>query len=834
MIRAKKEDMPMTEQAHRPCPYLGLFDESSIIRSSPAKSHRCYAQRPASAIDVEFQNEFCLHSEHVNCTYYKKAHASGLASAQEAVPAQVSRKRRRLGLAALLSLLVLSGLAAIIFTGGVRFLSTPDLSNLPVIQVWPTQLPATPSPRPSPTTKPTATDNNALLAVSTSIDANPISQGDAVQGDAVQEADQTTPDATVSPEGSEAAENGASAGSQTATATPSPTPADKTLVIQPKAGEVGWWTDGDSRRNHLGDSYLYVGDYEGQTYIAAARFNLSRVARGAPIRAAAVRLTGLRDDRFAADAGGAWLVQLIAENALEEMGRADFLTAYSAPASITLPLLSAAELGEKEVNELTLEDAAISWLEQQLLDGAQSVTLRVLPNPEGGDNLFAWDSGQGPKTAGNAPELELLLGPPPPTPPPLPTKPFIVATLTPVPDNIVTVVAMANTATAVAEVTGTYTPVPYDVYTPTPFPENLATVQAAALIQELPPVVLETPVPANDAESTAIAEYATAVALTTGTFTPVPADFVTPVLILPSPPAENVATAAARVVKATQIAADATLPTSTPLPYNAILAEYVYATKPPENAATAAAQQVLAQSKAQVEGTPTRLPWNAVVITRVPPPAATPVPLLISSANFTPTPTASPLPPDVLPNSLRNKIVFKSNRSGQEATYVMDPATGAVSLVTQSWVFPLAARQLGAAPDGRREAIVERDDNRVHQIKVRNYEYGTTRKITNLKNMTYDPAWSPVNDQIVFVSTDVGNDEIYIIDANSGGDPVRLTYNDWEWDKHPSWSPDGSQIVFYSNRGSGRRQLWMMNADGTNVRNISNNEWEDWDPVWTR
>jgi Tol biopolymer transport system component len=153
--------------------------------------------------------------------------------------------------------------------------------------------------------------------------------------------------------------------------------------------------------------------------------------------------------------------------------------------------------------------------------------------------------------------------------------------------------------------------------------------------------------------------------------------------------------------------------------------------------------------------------------------------------------------------------------------------------VTQSWVFPLAARQLGKAPDGKREAIVERDDNRVHQIKIHHSEYGTTRQITNLKNMTYDPAWSPVSDQIAFVSTDVGNDEIYVIDA-SGGDPVRLTFNDWEWDKHPSWSPDGSQIVFYSNRGSGRRQLWVMNADGSNVHNISNNEWEDWDPVWTR
>ena len=62
----------------------------------------------------------------------------------------------------------------------------------------------------------------------------------------------------------------------------------------------------------------------------------------------------------------------------------------------------------------------------------------------------------------------------------------------------------------------------------------------------------------------------------------------------------------------------------------------------------------------------------------------------------------------------------------------------------------------------------------------------------------------------------------------------RLTVNGWEWDKHPTWSPDGSQIVFYSNRESGRRQLWIMNADGADQTNLSKNEYNDWDPMWVR
>jgi TolB protein len=61
-----------------------------------------------------------------------------------------------------------------------------------------------------------------------------------------------------------------------------------------------------------------------------------------------------------------------------------------------------------------------------------------------------------------------------------------------------------------------------------------------------------------------------------------------------------------------------------------------------------------------------------------------------------------------------------------------------------------------------------------------------------------------------------------------------LTQNDWEWDHHPSWSPDGTQIVFCSNR-TGYQQIWLMNADGSNPRNISPwAEWNDWDPVWIK
>lgn len=112
-------------------------------------------------------------------------------------------------------------------------------------------------------------------------------------------------------------------------------------------------------------------------------------------------------------------------------------------------------------------------------------------------------------------------------------------------------------------------------------------------------------------------------------------------------------------------------------------------------------------------------------------------------------------------------------------------------------------------------------------------EYGTDTQLTTFADDSYDPTWSPTGEWIAFVGTNTGNDEIYRVSPD-GQTVQQLTFNSFEWDKHPTWSPDGSQILFYSNRETGRRQLWIMNVDGSGQRNYSSDEYEDWDPVWTR
>lgn len=100
------------------------------------------------------------------------------------------------------------------------------------------------------------------------------------------------------------------------------------------------------------------------------------------------------------------------------------------------------------------------------------------------------------------------------------------------------------------------------------------------------------------------------------------------------------------------------------------------------------------------------------------------------------------------------------------------------------------------------------------------------------------PILPPPTGQIVFVSGRDGNGEIYLINAD-GTDQVNLTNNPAD-DSNPAWSPDGSRIAFVSDR-DGNREVYVMNADGTGLANLTNDpadDWRtgainDWAPAWS-
>ena len=86
------------------------------------------------------------------------------------------------------------------------------------------------------------------------------------------------------------------------------------------------------------------------------------------------------------------------------------------------------------------------------------------------------------------------------------------------------------------------------------------------------------------------------------------------------------------------------------------------------------------------------------------------------------------------------------------------------------------------------------------------------------------------NGKIAFVTRRDGNSEIYLMDPD-GGNQTNLTNNSAD-DYSPAWSPDGAKIAFVSNR-NGNEQVFLMNADGSNPMQLTFDLSYSYRPSWS-
>jgi TolB protein len=143
------------------------------------------------------------------------------------------------------------------------------------------------------------------------------------------------------------------------------------------------------------------------------------------------------------------------------------------------------------------------------------------------------------------------------------------------------------------------------------------------------------------------------------------------------------------------------------------------------------------------------------------------------------------------------------------------------------------------SPDGKRIVYrtfgPEGDGLRVMDIDT---------KQTTMVSKGYDnfPLWSPRGDLIMFSRLSEGNYEIYTMKPDGSG--VKRLTNARGNDAHMAWSPDGESILFASTRMGFKDEMtytdapqpygeiFVMRYDGTNVQQLTDNQWEDGTPAW--
>ena len=172
-----------------------------------------------------------------------------------------------------------------------------------------------------------------------------------------------------------------------------------------------------------------------------------------------------------------------------------------------------------------------------------------------------------------------------------------------------------------------------------------------------------------------------------------------------------------------------------------------------------------------------------------------------------------------------NFLYFVSSKGGSVNFWRVriDEASGAVLSAPEPIVTPSKfSRHLNFSRDGKRMIYVQTDN----QSNIQGAEFDA-----KAEKIVGEPFWITQGDREItraelspdgtrFVMRIIRRTQDDIVTVSRDGRDWRDITNDAPFDRYVRWSPDGKQLAFSSDRNSGA-EIWMSNADGTNLRQIT-------------